>query len=194
MRMAVRMVAKMIEPQIIPIIKIGTIKQFDANDLNNLCDATELAIKDGIGFNWLTPPDRDVLENYWQGAMMIPQRVLIGAWLDGVLCGSIQLLKPAKSKETSYFCANIEAHFIAPWARGHRLASQLLECAEREAAISGYTVIRLNVRSTQERAIKLYQEHGYVEWGVLPCYEFVAGDMLAGHFFYKKIASLSVIE
>ncbi len=191
-----RMALKMIEPEINKraVIKVGIIKQFGANDLNDLCDATELAIKDGIGFNWLTPPDRDVLENYWRGVLMISQRTLIGAWLDGVLCGSIQLLKPAKSKETSYFCANIEGHFIAPWARGYHLASQLLEAAEREAAKEGYSVIRLNVRSTQERAIKLYLDNGYVEWGVLPCHEFVGGSMLAGHFFYKKLGQPSAIE
>jgi GNAT superfamily N-acetyltransferase len=188
------MAAKKIESAINPITKIGIIKELSSVELPHLCEATELAIKDGIGFNWIIPPEREVLESYWKGVLMIKERVLIGAWLDGVLCGAIQLVKPAKSKETSYFCANIEAHFLAPWARGHHLASQLLEYAEKEAAKLGYSVIRLNVRTTQERAIKLYQDHGYVEWGLLPCYEFVGGKMLAGHFFYKKLNLLSVIE
>jgi ribosomal protein S18 acetylase RimI-like enzyme len=177
-----------------PITKVEVINQLHEEDLNNLCAATELAIQDGIGFNWISPPDREILERYWKGVMMIDERLLIGAWLDGVLCGAIQLVKPSKSKETSYFCANIEAHFVAPWARGYHLASNLLNFAEREAAKGGYSVIRLSVRETQERALELYRDHGYIEWGALPCYEFVAGKIMAGHFFYKNINPPSAIE
>jgi ribosomal protein S18 acetylase RimI-like enzyme len=189
-----RMAAQMVEPHFQPDTKVGVIKELSENDLHHLCESTALAIEDGIGFNWLTPPDRETLEQYWRGVMMISQRVLIGAWLDGILCGAIQLVKPPKSKETSYFCANIEAHFVAPWARGHHLASGLLQMAEREASKAGFSVIRLSVRSTQERALALYRDHDYIEWGILPCYEFVGGDMLEGHFFYKKITHVSAIE
>jgi ribosomal protein S18 acetylase RimI-like enzyme len=177
-----------------PITKVDVIQHLSEDDINNLCDATVLAIQDGIGFNWISPPDREVLERYWQGVMMINERVLIGAWLDGVLCGAIQLVKPAKSKETSYFCANIEGHFVAPWARGYHLASDLLGLAEREAAKAGYSVIRLSVRETQGKALQLYREHNYIEWGVLPYHEFVAGKILAGHFFYKNLTPPSAIE
>jgi ribosomal protein S18 acetylase RimI-like enzyme len=177
-----------------PHIRIARIKKLELEDIENLCSATHDAIADGIGFNWLTPPSRETLESYWRGVMMVPERVLIGAWLDGVLCGAIQLVKPSRSKETSYFCANIEAHFVAPWARGHGMAIKLLEQAEREATMEGFSVIRLNVRETQEVAIKLYEDHGYIKWGVLPCHEFVAGRMIAGHYFYKPLQPASSIE
>lgn len=175
-------------------IKVAKIDRLQPSDLENLCDATALAIDDGIGFNWMTTPVRETLEAYWKGVTMVPERVLIGAWLDGVLCGSVQLVKPSRSKETSYFCATIESHFVAPWARGHGLATRLLAQAEREAAIEGFTVIRLSVRETQTRAIQLYQDHGYIKWGVLPAYEFVGGEMIAGHFFYKTLQPASSIE
>jgi ribosomal protein S18 acetylase RimI-like enzyme len=177
-----------------PQLRVARIKKFELDDLHNLLHATEDAISDGIGFNWLTPPSKETLESYWKGVLMVPERVLIGAWLDGVLCGAIQLVKPSRSKETSYFAAQIEAHFVAPWARGHGLAVRLLEQAEREAALEGFTVIRLAVRETQEVAIHLYEDHGYLKWGVLPSHEFVAGRMLAGHYFHKNLPQASSIE
>lgn len=175
-------------------LRVSRIKKLELEDLDNLVQATEAAIADGIGFNWLTPPSKETLESYWKGVLMVPERVLIGAWLDGVLCGAIQLVKPSRSKETSYFAAHIEAHFVAPWARGHGLAVRLLEQAEREAVMEGFTVIRLSVRETQEAAIHLYEEHGYLKWGVLPCHEFVAGQMIAGHYFHKNLPIASSIE
>lgn len=160
-------------------------------DLNDLCQATEDAIRDGIGFNWMMPPMRETLEAYWKGVMLVRERSLFVGRLDGTLAASIQLVRPSKSKETSAFAASIEAHFVAPWARGHGLAKLLLDHAEREASKEGYSLIRLSVRATQERALNLYRENGYVEWGVLPYYEIENASMHAGHFFYKQLAPVS---
>lgn len=161
------------------------------SELTELAVATEDAIRDGIGFNWMTPPMRETLESYWQGVLIVPQRSLFVGTLDGTVAGSIQLVRPSKSKETSAFAANIEAHFVAPWARGHGLALQLLEAAEREAAKEGFSVINLSVRESQARALTIYREHGYTEWGVMPYYEYVNASMVSGHFFYKKLEPIS---
>lgn len=177
-----------------PQLRVGIITALSSYDMEHLCEATELAIQDGIGFNWMTVPVRDTLESYWNGVIVMPQRILFGAWLDGVLCGAVQLVQQPKSHETKFFSASIDAHFIAPWARGHGLASQLLEIAEYEAAKRGVNVIRLSVRDTQEQAIKLYRENKYVEWGVLPHYEMVGGEMISGHYFYKTLEPLSSLE
>lgn len=171
--------------------RVDKITEFRHADLYELCGATEDAIRDGIGFNWVIPPGSDVLEAYWKGVLVVPERVLFVARLDGTLAGSVQLLKPGISKETSSFCVAMEAHFIAPWARGHGLAKMLLEAAEREARALGFSVIRLSVRETQERAIKLYEDHGYVHWGTLPYYEFVNAKMIAGRFYYKNVDPLT---
>lgn len=161
------------------------------SELNELCIATEDAIRDGIGFNWLTPPMRETLESYWRGVLMVPTRALFVARLDHVIAGSIQLVRPSKSKETSAFAASIEAHFVAPWARGHGLAPMLLTAAEHEAAKEGFAVINLSVRETQARALEVYRTHGYHEWGTMPYYEFVNASMVSGHFFYKKLEPIS---
>lgn len=161
------------------------------NELGELCAATEDAIRDGIGFNWLTPPMRETLESYWRGVLMVPTRELFVARLDNIIGGSIQLVRPSKSKETSAFAASIEAHFMAPWARGHGLAPMLLDAAEREAAKQGFAVINISVRETQSRALEVYRGHGYTEWGTMPYYEFVNASMVSGHYFYKKLEPIS---
>ncbi|MEQ1789697.1 MAG: GNAT family N-acetyltransferase [Rickettsiales bacterium] len=164
------------------VARVERITKFRHADLDEICSSTEDAIRDGIGFNWVVPPGSDVLEAYWRGVLIVPDRVLFVGRLEGVLVGSVQLVKPGLSKETSSFCASLEAHFVSPWARGHGLAKMLLEAAEREARAQGFSVIKLNVRETQDRAIKLYEDHGYIYWGTLPYYEFVNAHMIAGKF------------
>lgn len=175
-------------------IELRRIKELNTADLAALCRATEDAVRDDIGFNWITPPLPETLEAYWKGVLVVPERQLYGGWLDGTLAASIQLVKPGRSKETSSFAARIEAHFVAPWARGHGLARALLRQAEREAVAAGFTVLRLEVRETQDAAIRLYTDNGYIRWGILPYYEFVGGHTVAGHFFYKKLEMLSSVE
>ena len=45
-----------------PVIEAVT--EFDAADLEDLCEAAEEAILDGNGFGWLSPPPRSVQENF----------------------------------------------------------------------------------------------------------------------------------
>jgi len=172
-------------------IAVERAKEFRGSDLSDLCQGTEDAILDGIGFNWVSPPVREVLESYWKGVLVVPERTLFVGRLDGVIVASIQLVRPSKNRETSAFSATIEGHFVAPWARGHGLAKGLLDAAEREASIQGFSTLLLHVRSTQTKAITLYRESNYLEWGILPNYEFVSGGMVSGHFFYKELKPLS---
>ena len=171
--------------------RVERLTEFRHADLSELVTATEDAIRDGIGFNWLVPPGTDVMESYWKGVLVVPDRVLFVGRLDGTLAASVQLVKPGPSKETSSFAVSMEAHFVAPWARGHGLAKMLVEAAEREARALGFSVIKLSVRATQERAIKLYEELGYVQWGTLPYYEYVGAQMIAGQFYYKNVDPLT---
>ncbi|MFO0388575.1 MAG: GNAT family N-acetyltransferase [Alphaproteobacteria bacterium] len=173
--------------------RVERMTEFRHADLTEMVQATEDAVREGIGFNWVLPPGKDVLETYWKGVLVVPERVMFAGRLDGTLAASVQLVKPGLSKETSSFAASIEAHFVAPWARGHGLARILLEAAEREARSQGFSVLRLSVRETQDAAIKLYEENGYICWGVLPFYEFVNAKMIAGRFYYKNLEPISTL-
>ncbi|MEI7669054.1 MAG: GNAT family N-acetyltransferase [Pseudomonadota bacterium] len=174
-------------------IKVSEITEFNSSDLEDICLATEDSIREGIGFNWISPPSRDVLESYWRGVLVVPERTLFAGRLEGTLAASIQLIKPPPSKQTTKFNATLGYHFVAPWARGHGLAKALLQAAEEEAKNCGFSVISLNVRETQEAALKLYHESGYIRWGIMPYYEMVGEAMIAGHYFYKNIKPIMKI-
>lgn len=167
--------------------KIEKLTELKQADKAALCEATEEAIRDGIGFNWNTAPAREVLESYWRGVLLVPERELFVGRLDGVIAGAIQLVKPPASKQSQAFAARISNHFVAPWARGHGIAVDLLRIAEEEAKRLGYRVLRLEVRETQKRAIEIYESHGYIKWGELPYYEMINGHMVTGYFYYKSL-------
>lgn len=174
-------------------IKVEKLEQFKHSDLADLVQATEDAIRDGIGFNWVLPPGKDVLETYWKGVLVVPERVLFVGRLDGTIASSVQLIKPGVSKETSFFAATLEAHFVAPWARGHGLAKALLQLAEKEARAQGFSVLKMSVRETQAAAIQLYEESGYALWGQLPYYEYVNAKMIGGRFYYKHVEPMTAL-
>lgn len=170
-----------------PTVRVEECTEFTDIRLEELCQATADAIRDGIGFNWLQSPSTDVLEKYWQGVLLVPERNLFIGYLDHTVAGAIQLIRPGPTKQTTSFCASIQAHFVAPWARGHGLAKDLLKAAERLAILSGFQILRLDVRATQQRAINLYESQGYQRWGTLEKYEHVGGLMIPGHFYWKDL-------
>ncbi|MCP4330614.1 MAG: GNAT family N-acetyltransferase [Alphaproteobacteria bacterium] len=162
--------------------------EFSSGDLNDLCEATEAAIIDGGGFGWVKPPPREVLESYWRGVLLVPERDLFAARLDGVICGSVQLVRPSPSKESQAFAARLESHFLAPWARGHGLARAMVETVEEAARSGGFKLLHLDVRETQTAAIRHFDALGFVRWGTNPLYAKVRGRFIAGHYYYKELS------
>jgi len=160
-----------------------------AGDLNDLCDATDAAIKAGGGFGWVELPSRDTLERYWQGVITVPQRLLFVARLDNVICGTCQIVRPPHNNEAQKHSCQITGLFITPWARGHGLSHQLLARAESEARALGHTVINLDVRETQHRAIEIYESAKYVQIGKHPYYAEVEGRFIPGRYYTKLLKS-----
>lgn len=156
-------------------------------DLNDLCDATDAAIEGGGGFGWVHVPERDMLERYWQGVIAAPMRQLFVARLDGVICGTTQLILPPNNNEAQAHMVQMTTNFVAPWARGHGLARMLLENVEKKAHEMGYAVINLDVRETMERAIALYESLGYVRFGQHPLSVRVNGETVASVYYFKNI-------
>ena len=166
---------------------VGQLSEFSAADLHDLCDAAEAAILDGGGFGWLKPPPRDVMETYWKGVLLVPERRLFAARVDGTIAGSGQLWLPAKNNEARAHNAQLTTFFLAPWARGHGLAVRLVAVIEAAARDLGLRVLDLDLRDTQERAIQMYEQLGYVRWGTNPHYARVKDTWLAGHYYYKDL-------
>jgi ribosomal protein S18 acetylase RimI-like enzyme len=157
------------------------------DDLAALCEAADAAILEGGGFGWVSPPGRAALERYFQGLLLVPERELYVARLDGVVVGSAQLVRPPRNNEAQAFAATLMHSFIAPYARGHGLARLLTERAEEGARALGYHVINLDVRETQEAAIRLYESLGYTRWGTHPVYARIQGRTVRGFYFYKLL-------
>jgi ribosomal protein S18 acetylase RimI-like enzyme len=158
-------------------------------DLNDLCDATDAAIKAGGGFGWIELPSREVLERFWQGVIVMPLRLLFVARLDGVICGTCQVIRPTQNNEAQRHAAQITGLFVSPWARGRGLSRMLLDRAEAQAVAMGHTVINLDVRETMETAIKLYESAGYQQIGTHPYYACVNGAFITGRYYTKKLSS-----
>ena len=156
-------------------------------DLEDLCQATVEAIIDGLGFEWLKSPGRAALERYWSGVLLVPERRLFVARLDGTIVGTAQLVLPTRSNEAGAFDVTLTGFFIRPWARGHGLARRLLTEVENAAPNPGIKQISLVVRATQEAAIRLYESAGYERWGVKPKYARVGREYIAGYYYTKDL-------
>ncbi len=159
-------------------------------DLNDLCDATDAAVEGGGGFGWLTPPAREVMERYWKGVLVVPERHLILARRDEVVCGAAQLVEPSRHNEAQSFCANIIACFIAPWARGVGAGRKLMDTCEKLALEMGYKVVQIDVRETQVHAVTLFEDMGYTRWGVNPAYAQVEGQLIRGFYYTKTLVAV----
>lgn len=170
-----------------PVPTVERLKEFQAGDLNDLCDATDAAIEGGGGFGWVKLPARDILERYWQGVLVMPARELFVARLDGVICGTCQLVKPPVNNEAQSFAVQLTTNFVAPWARGHGLAKLILLEAEKYAKEEGFDVINLDVRETLTQAMELYESLGYQRIGEHPYYAKVDGEVLKGYYYTKLL-------
>jgi len=161
--------------------------EFTEEDLHALCEATSAAIIDGGGFGWVNPPGRMALETYFRGVLLVPERELFVARLNGLVVGSAHLVRPPRNNEAQGHAAHLMHSYIAPYARGHGLARLLTTSVEERARELGYHVLNLDVRETQDAAIRLYESLGFERWGVHPDYAFVRGQPVRGFFYCKHL-------
>jgi ribosomal protein S18 acetylase RimI-like enzyme len=170
-----------------PELLVERLKRFNDSDLHALCEATDAAIIDGGGFGWVNPPGRRALESYFRGVLLVPERELFVARLNGEIVGSAILVRPPRNNEAQAFAASLMHSYIAPYARGHGLARMLTAAVEERARELGYHVLNLDVRATQTVAISMYESHGYTRWGEHPEYALVRGKSIAGLFYYIRL-------
>lgn len=168
-------------------LEVELISKLKPSDLSELCDATYSAIEGGGGFGWVNPPAREVLERYWQGVAIIPERHLFIGRLDGVIAASAQLILPPKNNEAQAFSGQIMSCFVAPWARNLGLGKMLMARLETEAKSRGLKALSLDVRETMEAAIKLYESVAFKRWGTNPHYAMIGDQFLKGYYYTKII-------
>jgi ribosomal protein S18 acetylase RimI-like enzyme len=170
-----------------PVVSVEQVDSLSDPDLVELCDSAEVAILDGGGFGWVSPPPREAMERYWRGVLVVPERLLMIGRLDGRIGGSAQLVKVPRNNEAQAAIATITTNFVAPWARGHGMARDLTVACEKAARDQGTRFINLDVRETQEAAIQLYESLGYERWGTNPNYAIVNRRTVAGYYYTKRL-------
>ncbi len=170
------------------VLSAERIDRFDGDaDVHALAEAATAAILDGGGFGWVRPPKTAVIEQYFRGVLLVPERELFVGRMDGVIYGAVQLHRPSRNNEVQSFAASLMHHFVAPYARGYGLARMILERAEDYARQLGYHVLNLEVGESQGAAIALYEAAGFIRWGTHPAYGRVKGAFIPGHFYYKLL-------
>ncbi len=174
-----------------PNNSIEKLTQFNAMDINDIVDATVDTMNETNGFNIgtqnITALNRDQIAAYWEGVLLVPERILYVARMDGSIAGAAQLLKPSPINQTSHFSCSVDNMFIAPWARGHGMSYKLLEMIENDAKALGFLVIKSSVRESRQAAIKLFEKRNYTRWGILPKYEMDQGKIVPGYFYCKEL-------
>ncbi|GBQ29035.1 fusion protein [Gluconacetobacter sacchari DSM 12717] len=163
------------------------VQSLTEDDIQALCEATDAAILDGGGFGWLNVPGRQAMERYFRGLLMVPERMLFVARLDGIIVGAAQLVRPPRNNEAQAMSATLMHLYVAPYARGHGLGRLLLLEAEQCARAMGYQILNLDVRETQEAAIRLFRTFGFYQWGTHPSYARADGRTMRGLFFTKRL-------
>ena len=166
---------------------IEWLEEFRGNDLEDLCNATDEAILDGNGFGWLKPPQRQVLENYWRGVLLVPTRRLVVARLEGSIVGSAQFVTPAANNEARAFAVEMTTFFIAPWARGHGLGVAMMSVMIDQARAEGFKTFEFDIRATQAAGIHLAEQTGFKLWATKEKYALVDGEYIAGYYFSQDL-------
>jgi len=168
-------------------LAVERVERLSEADLGDLAEATDAAIIEGGGFGWVEPQGRAALERHFRGVLLVPERELFVARLDGHVVGSALLARPPRNNEAQAFAATLTHAYIAPYARGHGLARLMVRKVEERAAALGHRVINLDVRETQATAISLFESLGYQHWGTHPFYARVAGQTVAGRYYMKTL-------
>lgn len=168
-------------------ITVQRIISFTAGDLHDLCDATESAIEEGGGFGWVKIPSRQVLESYFEGLLLVPDRELFVGRVDQVIAASAQLHYRPKNNEAQKFIGQIMSAFVAPWARGLGLGTKLIQTVEGFARAKGLGLLQMDLRETQQEAIHIYEKLGYENWAENPYYAIVNGKFVKGYYYQKTL-------
>jgi len=168
-------------------IKVEILQSISDVDLADLCNITEQAIRAGGGFGWLKVPPREILNKYWNGLVVVQNRIVVVGRLNNAIAGALQLGLQSPNNEAQKNIATITSHFVAPWARGYGLAKNMIDHAETIAKENSIFCIQLDIRETQEAAIQLFKSKEYKQWGINPNYAQVEGHIIKGLYFYKNI-------
>lgn len=119
---------------------------------------------------FLTSPEEQAampLSAVAQGIAPGPMQCVWGAWVGDQLVGTMGLQRKAAQKMRHK--AEVWGVYVQPAQRGQGIAQALLLTTLAHArTMSGLRQVQLGVASNNHPAIALYQQHGFVRYGIEP--------------------------
>ncbi len=146
-------------------------------------------VADGASVSFMAPLAEARARAFWNDmarGVARGERVLIAAWLEGALVGTVQVL--LAMPENQPHRGELQKMLVHPAARRHGLGRRLLAAAEDAAARAGRTLLTLDTASTAAEA--LYRAGGWIVVGDVP--EFALnpdGTACDTRFFYRRLDS-----
>lgn len=172
----------------------GLVRVLDApaakKHLDDLAAILVDAVEGGASVNFMLPFGRSEALAFWRpipAQVAAGDIVLLGAFLDGALVGTVQLHPTPKPNQPHR--ADIAKMLVLRSARRQGLAKALLRRVEEEALARGRTLLTLDT-ITDSPAEKLYASLGYVRAGVIPGFALMpeGGKPAPTSVLYKQLA------
>lgn len=132
-----------------------------------------------------SPADGEAFYRKLRPSFAAKERLLLGAFVDGKLAGSVQLVLSLPPNQPHR--AEVSKLLVDPAARGQGLAAQLMELLETEARRHGKTLLVLDTVPGFP-ADRLYRRLGYTALGEIPNFALMPdGSPCNTVIFYKQL-------
>lgn len=155
-----------------------------------LADLLIETVANGGSVSFMHPLSVDAALAFWDASLAAAdrgERVVLGAWDDARLVGTVTLLLDFPPNQTHR--AEIAKMMTRVSQRGRGIASALLSEAEAHATRRNRTLLVLDT-ATDGGASRLYQRLGYTLAGEIPDFAFKPHGGLTGtKIYWKRIAS-----
>jgi GNAT superfamily N-acetyltransferase len=170
------------------------IARFEAEDLTNnlagLAGILHASVEAGASINFILPYDMEDAKDFWTRKVLPALEggtlVMLAAWLDGRLAGTVQLDHDMPPNQRHR--AELRKLMVHPDFRNRGIARVLMAEIEAVAGKLGRSLITLDTR-TGDKAEPLYASLGYLTAGVIPgyCRDTVSERMDGATFMYKHL-------
>jgi GNAT superfamily N-acetyltransferase len=153
-----------------------------------LTDLLVGCVADGASLTWLAPLAPAVAQAYWKrvsSQVALGKAVLLAAWLDGELAGTVQL--DLDQPENAPHRAEVTKLLVDPRRRRLGVGRALMRRAEQTARGIGRRLLTLDTRRGTP-AEALYRAAGCTELGTIPGFE-IGPDRAPADvvFFWKRL-------
>lgn len=170
------------------------IVRFSAGDMKNnlgaLADILHANVEAGASINFVLPYDMQDARDFWMRKVLPAleggKLVMLVAWLDGRIAGTVQLDHDMPPNQMHR--AELRKLMVHPDFRNRGIARALMAEVETIAGALGRSLITLDTR-TGDKAEPLYASLGYLIAGVIPgyCRDTISERMDDATFMYKNL-------